>query len=49
MRERNPPRNSQLETHRTDEAEGGPEGAAPAQNSSADSLRPLQLVPLSTS
>ena len=30
MRERNPPRNSQPETHRTDEAEGGPARAAPA-------------------
>ena len=31
--ERNPPRNSQLKTHRTDEAEGGPTRAASAYSS----------------
>jgi hypothetical protein len=36
MRERNPLRNSQPETHRTEEAEGGPDRIAPAQNSSGD-------------
>src|SRR5713101_3609224 len=30
LRERNPPRNSQLETHRTDERWGGHNSAAPA-------------------
>ena len=29
LRERNPPRNSQLETHRTDERPDSPSGAAP--------------------
>ena len=37
LRERNPPRNSQLETHRTDEARGGRAKAAPAYSPKSSS------------
>jgi len=44
MRERNPPRNSHLETHRTDAAEGDPVRFALAYSSTDFANEPLTLV-----